>query len=191
MAFLQYGNTIRLINNYGGWDRGGALGIVPGNGGADTVGTYLNFPENDQNTQWTVEKLATTGNGTYIYSGDQIRLKNVADGNYLTLYSVGRSDLTGYTVKSAPPSRTDPTLIVGWTVAIYHKQGGNDPRLDSNDAIYLVSTFGASLGGSLAAVLDTNGVGTSGLTFGVTGSRLVNRDGGSGQWQVKNLSNFD
>ena len=191
MAFVQYGNAIRLINNYGGWDKGGALGIVPGGGSTDTVGTYLNYPDNDQNTQWTVEKVATTGNGTYVYSGDQIRLKNLADGNYLTLYSISRSDSTGYAVKSAPLSKNDTTLIVGWTVAIYQKQSGSDSRVDNNDAIYLVSTFAASGGGTLAAVLDTNGVGTSGLTFGVTGSRLVNRDGGSGSWQVKNLSNFD
>ncbi|WP_157381722.1 hypothetical protein [Burkholderia ubonensis] len=191
MAYLTYGGNIKLANGYknsfgGNWNNG-FLGVGVSNQGVDIVGAYQNFNDSPK-AKWTISQVATSGNGQYIWSGDQVVLQNVSDHSYLGLYeSFNEGDGT-YTVGSySTPSAAN--VAFGWTVLKYTNTHLSDPRLSDSDVIYLVATpANNNNNGSLAGVLDTNGYGgKQGFQYLVSGTRLLNRDTGSGMWQVTSL----
>ncbi|WP_157648995.1 hypothetical protein [Burkholderia ubonensis] len=198
MGIIQYGDIIRLANGYAfesdvkkDWT-GGYLGIGDSyprlDHGIDRVGAYKSYDNHDLQTQWTIKKVATTGDGADVFSGDRVRLQNAVDQTYLALFNFDEASDVGYTVAT-----TDDTDIISiasdWTIFIYSGASANNARLKDGAYIYLVSTFPKKDQGHLAATLDTNGVGSAyQFQFLVTGGRLINRDGGSGSWQVTSVS---
>ncbi|MGZ2505367.1 hypothetical protein EHI47_31750 [Rhizobium leguminosarum] len=185
--FLRYGDRLRIINAYGEVGRGGYLGV----GGrsevlnaVDNVGTYASLPGQEVTTQWTIMAApgSTKTNGQIVCSGDQIRLQNYQDKGYLALFSKTPPGDSGYPVATTT-TLSDNTIAAAWYVLI-STQHKPDPNLSDKNDIYLVATFGP-----LAGALDTNGVGAGGFTYSVTGARLLNRDGGSGSWQVVKIIN--
>ncbi|WP_392713661.1 hypothetical protein [Rhizobium ruizarguesonis] len=148
----------------------------------DTVGTYASLSGHESSTQWTI--IPAPGSHKVpqenVCSGDQVRLENFDDGSYLALFSGNLPGDSGYPVATTT-NLYDITIATAWYVLIIQNKR-NDPNLSDKNDIYLVANFGA-----LAGALDTNGVGTGGFTYNVTGARLLNRDGGSGSWQVEKV----
>lgn len=181
--YLRYGDKMRIVNAYGGVGLGGYLGIGGPSkviGAVDAVGAYAALQNVDDATQWTIIAAAGSNRNTgdNVYSSDQITLQNYKDGSYLALFNANPATNSGYPVATTA-TLDDDTITVGWYILISTANKANDPRLIDKDQIYLVATFG-----QLGGILDTNGVGTGGFKYSVTGARLVNRDGGSGSWQV-------
>ncbi|RVJ58243.1 hypothetical protein [Sinorhizobium meliloti] len=180
--YLRYGDTLSIINSYGGLQKGGYLGIggrstVPG--AVSTVGAYKEG-QLDNSTQWTILPPTSLSNsGGVVNSGDLISLRNNKDGNWLALFSSKPPTNSGYPVATTNIVDDRQEITPAWYILISTKNKANDPGLVDQDEIYLVATFG-----SHAGVLDTNGVGSGSFRYDVTGARLVNRDGGSGSWQV-------
>ncbi|SEP35643.1 hypothetical protein SAMN05216228_11093 [Rhizobium tibeticum] len=181
--YLRYGDKMRIINAYGGDGKGGYLGI----GGAskvisavDAVGTWAALQNVDDATQWTIIGPAgsSRNTGDNVYSGDQITLQNYKDGSYLALFNANPASNSGYPVATTA-TLDDNSITPAWYILISTANKANDSRLIDKDNIYLVATFG-----QMGGILDTNGVGAGGFKYSVTGARLVNRDGGSGSWQV-------
>jgi hypothetical protein len=186
--YLKYGDRLRIINAYGGVGLGGYLGVggeskVPS--AVDNVGTYASLSGQELATQWTI--MAAPGSsktpGQNVCSGDQIRLQNYQDESYLALFSSNPPGDSGYPVATTT-TLNDDTIAAAWYVLISSQNKRNDPNLSDTNDIYLVATFG-----TLAGALDTNGVGAGGFKYSVTGARLLNRDGGSGSWQVVKIRN--
>ncbi|WP_157636266.1 hypothetical protein [Burkholderia ubonensis] len=194
MAYLNYDGNIKLANGYqrkygDNWNSG-FLGVGQANQGYDVVGAYQNFDSSSKKTTtWTITPVVTSGNGTYVWSGDQVNLQNASDGSYLGLYEKFREEDNTYPVASYSKLSTD-NVAFGWTVLKYTPDGSNsDPRLSDSDVIYLVATpANNNKNGSLAGVLDTNGYGSKlGFLYLVSGTRLLNRGPGTGMWQVTSL----
>ncbi|WP_157646569.1 hypothetical protein [Burkholderia ubonensis] len=193
MAFVQYGGSIHLANGYQNptdttWTNG-YLGVgqpVPSRNG-DVVGAYATTTNHEKQTRWTISKVASSGSDGLVYSGDQVTLKNGFDGTYLGMLANNHVDSGGYKLQSYT-STSVPDVTINWTVFKYSAlPQTNDSRLSDADVIYLVATFGSGAG-TLSGILDTNGYGTSqGFLYLVTGARLLNRDNGSGLWQVFSL----
>ncbi|UIK14149.1 hypothetical protein LZK80_33240 (plasmid) [Rhizobium leguminosarum] len=156
------------------------LGEASLTGAVDKVGAYGSYAGQEITTQWTIVPSPGSNKttGQNVCSGDQISLQNLKDQSYLALFSANPPGNSGYPVATSL-TLNDSTITTGWYVLISTPNRGNDPNLSDKNEIYLVATFGP-----LAGVLDTNGVGAGGFQYSVTGARLVNRDGGSGSWQV-------
>ncbi|WP_157650731.1 hypothetical protein [Burkholderia ubonensis] len=193
MAFVQYDGSIHLTNGYkntvGNPWTNGYLGVgqpVP-NGSGDVVGAYATTTNHEKQTKWTISKVASSGSDNLVYSGDQVTLKNGFDGTYLGMFTNNQVDNSGYKLQSFT-STSVPGVTINWTVFKYSAQPKtNDSRLSDSDVIYLVATFSPGTG-TLSGILDTNGYGSSqGFQYLVTGARLLNRDNGSGLWQVSPL----
>ncbi|TDA45729.1 hypothetical protein [Burkholderia pyrrocinia] len=190
MAFVQYDGGIRLANGYkntvGNTWANGYLGVGQSvqNGSGDVVGAYATTTNHDKQTKWTISKVASSGSDGLVYSGDQVTLKNGFDGTYLGMFTNNQVDNGGYKLQSFT-STSVPGVTINWTVFKYSAQPKtNDSRLSDADVIYLVATFSPGTG-TLSGILDTNGYGASqGFQYLVTGARLLNRDNGSGLWQV-------
>ncbi|WP_157642080.1 hypothetical protein [Burkholderia ubonensis] len=193
MAYLNYDGNIKLANGYqrkygDNWTSG-FLGVGQVNQGYDVVGAYQNFDSSSKKTTWAITPVATSGNGTYVWSGDQVNLQSAYDGSYLGLSEKFKEEDNTYPVASYSKLSTD-NVAFGWTVLKYTPGGNNpDPRLSDSDVIYLVATpANNNKIGSLAGVLDTNGYGSKlGFLYLVSGTRLLNRDIGTGMWQVTSL----
>lgn len=184
---LSYGDTLRIVNSYRGPLKGGYLGTggpstVPG--AVSTVGAYT---DHNKSTQWRIWPAKRGGQsfGEVVNSGDRIKLKNIIDkdtsdedSNLLALFSSKRATSSGYPVGTTNII-DDETITPAWYILVSTPNKANDPGLVNGNDIYLVASFD-----QLAGVLDTNGVGSGGFRYDVTGARLVNRDGGSGSWQV-------
>ncbi|MDX0594936.1 hypothetical protein GOD17_06905 [Sinorhizobium medicae] len=181
--YLKYGDALSIINSYGGKNAGylgiGRLSPIPG--AVSTVGAYLE-PQSDKSTQWTIwpENGGRGARfGEVVNSGDQILLINTKDENYLALFGTESVTRSGYPVATTDNPDDADKIIGAWYLLVSTPNKGNNPGLVEQNEIYLVATFGP-----LAGVLDTNGVGRDGFRYAVTGARLVNRDEGSGSWQV-------
>ncbi|WP_155630449.1 hypothetical protein [Burkholderia cepacia] len=201
MAFIQYNQIIRLGNDYKGQNNGGYLGVGPASNistlAKDMVGTYKSYQGNDIPTQWKIEVLVTTGDGTYVHSGDRVKLKSVSDGYYLALFNNTFEGDSGYSVATAQDT-SDPgninanNVTTSWSIFVNNPSGAgvNDSRVDDVNPVILIATFNrtinASTTGPFSSVLDTNNYAPSstGLYIQVTGARLLNRDKGSGAWQA-------
>ncbi|WP_155636338.1 hypothetical protein [Burkholderia stagnalis] len=205
MAFIQYNQNIRLGNNYKDVNKGGYLGVGSastfGSGAKNTVGTYSNFQNNDIPTRWVIQMVATTGDGTYVRSGDRVKIKSVSDSNnsnninyYLALFNNSLEGNAGYTVATAQDaSISNNTVTTTWSIIVNPKiNTTNDSRVDDVSPVFLMATFNqenktnGQVTGPYASILDTNGyaLASSGFYILVTGARLLNRDNGSGSWQV-------
>ncbi|WP_457662120.1 hypothetical protein [Sinorhizobium medicae] len=184
--YLRYGDALSLINSYGGKNAGylGTGGPSQVLGALNRVGAYLNV-QSDKSTQWTIWP-AQGGRGArlreVVNSGDQILLINTKDENYLALFGTEPATRSGYPVATTNNPGGEDKIIAAWYLLVSTPNKGNDPGLVEQNEIYLVATFGP-----LAGVLDTNGVGSGGFRYAVTGARLVNRDEGSGSWQVAKI----
>lgn len=203
MAYIKYGDSIRFANGYGfqsdtskTWTNGylGTGEAMTGlNNASKRIGAYDGYRDNDIQTQWKITSVATTGDGSSIFSGDQVRLQNAVDNSYLALFNFNSPSNSGYPVATTSYP-TDATIASVWTIFIYSGASANDARLSDKACVYLVSTFpkkdpNGDVLGTLAATLDTNGVGTAySFKYLVTGGRLINRDGGSGSWQVTSVT---
>ncbi|MCA8098519.1 hypothetical protein [Burkholderia contaminans] len=204
MGYIKYGDSIRLANGYAFQSRtdqlwtSGYLGVgdtMSGlNNASKRVGAYAGYSDNDLQTQWKITSVATTGDGSSIFSGDQVRLQSpVGDEGYLALFDFNSPSNSGYPVATTT-YKSDATIDSVWTIFIYSGATANDARLSDKAYVYLVSTFPkkdsrGEVVGTLAAALDTNGVGSAySFQYLVTGGRLINRDGGSGSWQVTSVT---
>ncbi|WP_155257371.1 MULTISPECIES: hypothetical protein [Burkholderia] len=190
MAFVQYDGSIRLANGYqktvgNPWENGYlGVGQSLSNGSGDMVGAYAATTNHEKQTKWIISKVASSGSDGLVYSGDQVTLKNGFDGTYLGMFTDNHVDNGGYKLQSFT-STAMPGVTINWTVFKYSAQPKtNDSRLSDTDVIYLVATFSSGIG-TLSGILDTNGYGASqGFQYLITGARLLNRDNGSGLWQV-------
>lgn len=184
-TLLNYGDTVRIVNSYGGQNKGGYLGIGPAaskiTGALDLIGTFATTDNHDDVTQWIIQPSADSPKnpGESVLSGDKINLVNSKDNGYLALFNSIPPGNTGYPVATSSASN-NPTITIAWYILIKTPNQGNDQALSDQTELYLVATFGP-----LASVLDTNGVGVKPFDkYSVTGARLVTRDGGSGAWTM-------
>ncbi|MET3554909.1 hypothetical protein [Burkholderia sp. 567] len=202
MAFIQYNQIIRLGNDYNGTNQGGYLGVGPASTissalAKDMVGTYKSYQGNDIPTQWEIEVLVTTGDGTYVRSGDRVKLKSVSDGYYLALFNNTFDGDSGYSVATAEDTSgfgnsNASNATTTWSIFVNNPPGTgvNDSKVDDVNPIILVATFNRTINGNtagpFASILDTNNYAPSstGLYIKVTGARLMNRDKGSGAWRA-------
>lgn len=185
-SYLRYGDTLRIVNSYGGQWKGGYLGTGgPSNvpGAVSTVGAYT---DPNKSTLWKILPGGDQKLRQVVNSGDRIRLKNTSvedtsdeNTNLLALFSSKPAATNGYPVGTTN-ILDDETITPAWYILVSTRSETNDPGLVDRNDIFLVASFG-----SRASVLDTNGVGSGGFRYDVTGARLVNRDGGSGSWVVR------
>lgn len=184
LNYVKYGTNIRISNLYGGADNPSYLGINTKQttnitNALDPIGTYKSFDGHVDDTQWTIGLVQTSGDGSSVYSGDTITLVNAGDGGNLALFNGYPPSDSGYPVATTTDTG-DSLVTVNWTIIITNPKRSKEAGLNYEDNIILVANFN-----TLAAVLDTNGAGRNNpFQYFVTGSRLANRDGGSGTWKV-------
>ncbi|VWB59671.1 hypothetical protein [Burkholderia lata] len=182
--YVKYGTNIRISNLYGGEGSPSYLGINTKQttnitNALDPIGTYKSFNDYVNETQWTIGLVESSGDGNSVYSGDTITLVNASDGGNLALFNSYPPSDSGYPVATTTDT-DDPLVTINWSIIITTKKSGKDVGLNYEDNMILVANFN-----TLAGVLDTNGAGNNKpFQYLVTGSRLANRDGGSGTWKV-------